>query len=674
MGDKITSGQLRVKCRFTFITVFNCNIHAEYGSHTCVEVTGTVRNHAAKAVLGDIADEKVEIFSTDAEGKEELLFVGVLNHVDYREEGQYATLCIKAVSYTWKMDIEKKSRSFQDLSKTYKDVAQKVISEYGAVMTWNISDKPLEHPLIQYKETDYSFLRRILSHLEESIIPVDMQGKIRFKAGLEDSGDLDEIDIDSMRYSYCSFSEHIGMDGVTEGKQFGYEINDMDYARVGDRLSIHGRIYYVMAVNAEFEQGILNCTCRALPKKCFAVEKIPADTLKGAALTGEIIDTKQEMVKMHFDIDEEQPVETACDFPWKPITGNLLYCMPEKGTRAAAYIDKYQEDNIAVIYNIRENGETCAELANYNERYFTTDNSKRMYLKPSEMGLLNMDAQNAEIALKDSAVLHIKTNNQLSVLAEGQVELKGKRVTLTTPKEATLVKKDIVSPTVINMCNAFDAIGCTGNFTAKPQEVKEKQRKAPPSTQKAEKYSLDGVIGNVLSSIPASDFERPLVKSVAGSMPVISRITGRSSQAKKRTAKLQPIATAFQPITNALHPIANETFAKLGSADTIHNARFQGGEIKEGKVKLQPIVNETFTKLGSADTIRNARFQGAEMKEGKVKLQPIANETFTKLGSADTIRNAKFQGDAMKSLDRKVFTSSTDAMSVINIKYDNKRS
>lgn len=633
MGDRITSGQLRVKCRFTFITIYYCKIHAEYGRHTCAEVTGTVRNHAAKAVLNDAADEKVEIFSTDEEGKEELLFVGVLNHVDYREEGQYATLCIKAVSYTWKMDIEKKSRSFQDLSKSYKDVVENVISGHEAVMAWNISDRSLEHPLIQYKETDYSFLRRILSHLEGSIIPVDTQGKIRFKAGLGDSGGLGEIDIESMKYSIFSFSGHMLMDGATAGKQYGYEIHDMDYTRVGDGLSIQGRIYYVMEMTAEFQQGVLNCICRAFPKQCFAVERIPADTLKGAVLAGEIIATEQEMVKVHFDIDDEQPVETACDFPWKPITGNMLYCMPEKGTRAAAYIDKDQEDNIAVIYNIRENGETCAELADYNERYFTTDNSKRMYLKPSEMGLLNMDGKNAEIALKDSAVLQIKTSNQLSVLAEGQVELKGKTVTLTTPKEATLVKKDIVSPTVINMCNAFDAIGCTGNFTATPQEVKEKQRKAPPSTQKAEKYSLDGVIGNVLTSIPANNFERPIMESVAGSMPVISRISGGKRRKRNKTARLQPIGTA-----------------------------------------LQPIKNTAFTRLGTADTIRNARFQSGEMREGKVKLQPVENMAFAKSGSADTIRNARFQGGEMRNLDRKVFTNSTDVMSVTNKKYDNKRS
>ena len=146
-----------------------------------------------------------------------------------------------------------------------------------------------------------------------------------------------------------------------------------------------------------------------------------------------------------------------------------------------------------------------------------------MYLKPSEMGLLNMEEQNAEIAIKDASLLNMKTNNQISILAEGQVELKGKEVTFTAPKEATLVRKDILSPTVINMCNAFDAIGCTGNFASTAPQVAEKKRKAAVPGQKMEVYSLNGVVDSILSNIPADDLGNPIMEAVAGSMPVISK-------------------------------------------------------------------------------------------------------------------------------------------------------
>ncbi len=36
---------------------------------------------------------------------------------------------------------------------------------------------------------------------------------------------------------------------------------------------------------------------------------------------------------MHLGIDRAQDADSGYEFPWTPATGNLLYCMPEKGQR-----------------------------------------------------------------------------------------------------------------------------------------------------------------------------------------------------------------------------------------------------------------------------------------------------------------------------------------------------
>ena len=56
---------------------------------------------------------------------------------------------------------------------TYRSVAEAVVREYGASMIWNVPDRHLEYPLIQYRETDYRFLLRLLSHLQAGITVVD---------------------------------------------------------------------------------------------------------------------------------------------------------------------------------------------------------------------------------------------------------------------------------------------------------------------------------------------------------------------------------------------------------------------------------------------------------------------------------------------------------------------
>ena len=526
MADRITYEQLRTSCRFMFLSIHKCRIHEKYGEHARAEVSGIVKGEDAKKVLSDISDERMEIFSQNEDGSKKILFIGVIQNVKLEEEGQYAVLHLYAVSYTWKMDIERKSRSFQNLSLTYQDVVQAVAGEYEADVRWNVADGNLQYPLVQYQETDYAFLKRILSHLQGRITSESSApgAEICFYTGMREGSNRGNIDLKQYAYTTLPFRDGNRIDTSRKKQQTGYEIADMDYMETGDMLQIQGRDLYVMEAESVLKDNMLSCTCRVFPEECFEAEKIQADTLRGTVIIGTVLETGQEKVRLHLDIDKEQAKEEAYEFLWKPITGNLFYCMPETGTKAALYFDKNDENDTRVIYNVRENGEECGELADYNDRYFTTDHSKRMYLKPSEIGLLNMKDQNAEIAMKDASLINLKTSNQVSILAEGQVELKGKEVTFTAPKEATLVRKDILSPTVINMCNAFDAIGCTGNFTSTAPQVKEKKKKAAVPSQKTEKYSLNGVVNNILSNIPADDLGSPIMEAVSGSIPVISKV------------------------------------------------------------------------------------------------------------------------------------------------------
>lgn len=520
MGEKITLGKLRIRCRFTAVTLLDCNIHEKYGEHTRAEIICTVRGKEARAVFSDTEKNSLEIYAIEDSGREEVLFAGLILCAELKEEGQYAQLCMHAVSNTWLMDVKRNSRSFQNIVLTYQDIAREIIGEYGADMQWNLPDRPIGSPLIQYQETDYCFLKRIFSHLKGEIVSADTAQKPCFLAGLGKGKDAGTINLKEHAYSLISYSDDKRIDQSRQERQIGYLIESRDRMKVGDTARIEGREYHVMETETFFSQNVLHCNYRVFPKKCFEKERIPAYGLKGVSLTGKVIRTEKEMVRLHLDIDREQEVSVAYDFPWKPITGNLFYCMPETGTRAALYFGKAEECSGAVIMNIRENGEYCGETADYHDRYFTSQDNKRMYLKPSEMGFLNRTDQNAEIALKDSASVQVKTNHKISVLAEGQVELKGKNVTVETPKEATLVRKDVISPTVINLCNAFDAIGATGNF-ASTEPVAEKKRRVPRIASQEERYSLDGAVAAILSNIPENSGEDPVLTKIAGSMPVV---------------------------------------------------------------------------------------------------------------------------------------------------------
>ncbi len=518
----ILLGQLQIKCSFKYQTILRCHLYAQYGEMAKLTVSCIVNFQETYDVLCMMQEEQIELISQDEEGRQESLFSGLIEHVELKNVGDYAVLELKAVSYIWRMDRQKKSRSFQDIGRTYRDVTEEIAKEYDVKVGWNLPERKIPCPLIQYQETDYAFIRRIASHLGGRALSEDYGNRKEISIGLPQRP-AGQIDTAQHKHAEVLYRKpgRISM----EDRTTGYQIYGREFIRVGETVTVHGREYGVMACEVSFDRsGIENCIS-VYPKKCFTADKIPAEKLKGVVIAGEVLQTKGEVLRLHLDIDEKQDVATAYDYPWRPITGNMLYCMPEMGTKVALYFDKDNEENAKAIYNLRENGEQCGDLSDYHNRYFTTDHGKRLYMKPSEMGLVHKDDQNAEIAISDGNMLRMETANKISILAEGQVQFQAKSVTVTAPQEITLVRKDLSKPTVINLCNAFDAIGQIGGFQTVPKTVERKPVFYKGDNQE-ETYTLHGAVGAILASIPTENMgDSDLLRRVAGSMPVIAKLS-----------------------------------------------------------------------------------------------------------------------------------------------------
>lgn len=92
MSDKITLGNLRIRCRFPVVTVEQCRIHAECGRHTEAEIVCIVKGNEAETVITQTGEDTLEIVGRKEDGKEEILFSGVIRRLELDEEGDYASL------------------------------------------------------------------------------------------------------------------------------------------------------------------------------------------------------------------------------------------------------------------------------------------------------------------------------------------------------------------------------------------------------------------------------------------------------------------------------------------------------------------------------------------------------------------------------------------------------
>ena len=63
---------------------------------------------------------------------------------------------IEGITYSCKLDEQIKSRSFQNINMTYKDVINEIMKGYEKYdYTFEATDKKIEKSIFQYKETDW---------------------------------------------------------------------------------------------------------------------------------------------------------------------------------------------------------------------------------------------------------------------------------------------------------------------------------------------------------------------------------------------------------------------------------------------------------------------------------------------------------------------------------------
>ena len=75
------------------------------------------------------------------------------------------------------------------------------------------------------------------------------------------------------------------------------------------------------------------------------------------SFVGSIVGTQGEQVEVAFDIDKSAAGGNSYGFA--PATGNLMYCMPQKGTKTSLYIGNGDEAQGIATGCIRTNGSTC---------------------------------------------------------------------------------------------------------------------------------------------------------------------------------------------------------------------------------------------------------------------------------------------------------------------------
>ena len=137
------------------------------------------------------------------------------------------------------------------------------------------------------------------------------------------------------------------------------------------------------------------------------------------SFVGAIVGTQGEQVEVAFDID--QTAAGGNSYGFAPATGNLMYCMPQKGTKTALYIGNGDEAQGIATGCIRTNGSTCEGTGSPEKKSFRSEHGKGMDLYPQRMGLDG--GETGKITFEDETGTTIESNGGLVLMAKEGIRL-----------------------------------------------------------------------------------------------------------------------------------------------------------------------------------------------------------------------------------------------------------
>ena len=411
-------------------------LHVGVNAHGWAIVEGEAGENALEQLSGALAGREQHILTLDESGMEKCLFAGVIREAELVRVGGYNRFHVELLSGTCLMDREVRSRSFQDVGRTYSQVAQQVCSEYsgGAAICTVGEDKTLGQPVIQYRETDWEFLMRMVSHCSGVLVPETHRSLPRLWFGFPDRSYTCEFPEDAYTSGISQRYYELGGSaaGYSKADFFYYDVESPQLCDLGWYTVFKGQPFIIAEKSARLERGELIFTYRLGRPGLGWGKMLYNEKISGMTLLGEVLETSRETLKLKLDIDAGWDPGGPYPYTWRPETGNFMYCMPKVGTRVSLYCPNFDERAAVTVNCVRTNGDSCSRMSNPAKRSFVTEHGKEMNLYPEEMSLLG--GSEGLVRLFDDNYLSISSKRPLTIIADQEVSFLAPTITVIVPE------------------------------------------------------------------------------------------------------------------------------------------------------------------------------------------------------------------------------------------------
>lgn len=409
-------------------TITGFSLSGELGQHTQMKLSAYIENEQS-ALYKKAELQPIRVFFTGE--SQQTVFQGIVTQVKLKYAAEVWQILIEAKSYSYLMDIAKRSRSFQDTSMPYSLLVKKILLEYGGKALAEIPDRPTGELLVQYQETDWAFLKRVLSNLEMTVTPACEHAGVYIYAGFPDLGSYEiphtitEVKKDMHSYYYLKANDQKAAD-VFFTK---YGIKSASVLPILGKAVLSKQEFTVCQFQRYFSGNELESFYRLQKQPGLKFKRRYPMHLIGVALEGTVADINQDKVQVYLDIDEGFSKSRSYWFPYSTISaspdGSGWYCMPEKGDVVRVYFpSKFTSQAVALsaVSNYKAAPGSADKMQNPNTKYLSTKHDKAVILEPDQISITCNGGAAVMNITKDGDV-SLSAEKNLIIAAEEDIEI-----------------------------------------------------------------------------------------------------------------------------------------------------------------------------------------------------------------------------------------------------------
>jgi hypothetical protein len=420
-----------------------------------VQITRQVNEHAKLYVSGILPEEDgPEILQVQADGESIVLrqidetgrsvrrlFHGVMTSLKVQLSGGIYRFELEALSNSYQMDIRIQERAFQNRGWSFKELIQFIMNSYrySDVMDQVTGNTLLSGLVLQYKETDWMFLRRLASRFGTVLVPEITAASPKLFIGLP-AGKMWKW---PENQPYQVRKELGGIDWRGSGTEDRYIIQGpkgtqgvlqytMESAHtyaLGDKVELpDGTELTVVYANSRLESGLLMTIYRMVPEDHIRVPRCDLSDLIGLSLYGEVVRVIHDHVQIKLPMDEGPMAQGAASpYPVTPAYAaeghSGLYMMPEIGDHVELYFPSSLESGAYIRHSISEGKRSANEGTDHKVWGHPAGSSIGM--APEEVTL--QAGSGVTITLNEQGVLldspgHLSIQGSNILLAAGKIE------------------------------------------------------------------------------------------------------------------------------------------------------------------------------------------------------------------------------------------------------------